>query len=268
MNYFEIIKDSIRIFRTTKIIWLFGFLALIPNIIGTMMDKSRLNINLDCAIMLILLISLYFGIISQGGLVYLIHQKILNNEIAFKDAWVQSKKKIGSIIGLLVIISAMSLIPSLIYLYFNYHTPYSPLLWILTWIIDMFFTTQFIFGVCAIMMDDIGAFSAARLSFLVTLNNYFPVIIINTLKDIVYLLLTRLIVVIFVIGNNFQGISIDSILKYQIYIHGMKLPIFIIAGWIINVGLYPLLLIALTICYKRFTNMISYPVLRDKNIPA
>src|SRR5687767_7678428 len=103
MHYIQIVEDSFRLFRTTKLVWVFGFftiLTLLTSLIPTRFLSG--NPIFDGLYLIVLLPLSFISLVGSGSLIYVIHQAFLNKTSTFVEAWRQGRLKIFRTIGLLL----------------------------------------------------------------------------------------------------------------------------------------------------------------------
>src|SRR5918993_542805 len=100
MNYIQILKDSLHLFRTTRLIWVFAFLSLILTNPLIPSQSLRDNPVLACIYLLILIGVLILAMTATGSLYYVIYQASLKRNVPFSEAWLQGKSKMLRNIGL------------------------------------------------------------------------------------------------------------------------------------------------------------------------
>jgi hypothetical protein len=147
---------------------------------------------------------------------------------------------------------------------FAFKAPTSPFLWMLVLMIAAFTGSLITFGLCAIMIDGVNAFAAAWTSFLITLNNFFRVLIIQGGVFFIRLLVIGLLFAVLASGLFKFDLTIPLTFDYLTYQKIMAIPVFAAAGWIIDLLLFPLTWVILTLCYLKFTKEIHYPAISNK----
>jgi hypothetical protein len=253
MNYIQTIEDTIHIIRTTKLVWVFGFLSLLGTLNQPLLQLLRGNSLLICIYLPVSFTFLYFSFIAGGGLIYVIYQKTLGRDLSFSDVWLRSKSKIFSVIG--------SSIPGIIlaiivYMVLTYVLQNSQFFWVIGFIAGSFICSFFTFSACAIMINDVKASAAIWTGFLIAVNNFFRVLIITGTVYFIRLLLTGIVLVILLLFGYPTNQSI------------MGIPIAKTAVWIFYLMLGFPYSVFLTLGYLRFTEEISYPALSIKQNAA
>jgi hypothetical protein len=165
LNYIQILKESFRIFQTTRLVWVFGFISLLAEITQPLF-KFPGGVNfLVCFYLFIGLVIVLISVIAFGGLIYLICQTTLNRNPGFGEVWLQGGQKLFRNIGFFLLTIPALLVHAFIYLIIAFNAPTSPFLWLFGLMIEAFTSSWFTFGLCAIMIDDVHALGAAWTSF-------------------------------------------------------------------------------------------------------
>ncbi len=253
MNYIQTTQDTIRILRTTKLAWVFGFLSLLCLMIRPLLQFVRDNPLFVFIYIPASLVIMYFSTISAGGFIYVIHQNVLGQNFNFSDIWFHSKTKIFSIIGASFPALLLALFVSII---LKYAFPNSSFQWLIEFIAGSFISSLFIFSTCAIMIDDVKAVSASWTGFLIALKNFFRVLIIAGTIYLMRIFLTGL------------AIAILRVFDYPPSQIIMGVPVTLIAVWIFYLILIIPSSVFLTLGYLKFTKEVSYSALSNKQTSA
>jgi hypothetical protein len=250
--------------RTTRLIWIFGVISSLFIIPGFFEQFVRGNSFLGIIWSLVSLVILVFSLIAEGGLSFLINQSVLNNKLTFTDVWLKSRSKLINLVGLAILITPAILLAILINFLIAKQIPTSPISWLAALMTGNFCGTLFIFGVCAVVIDEINAASAAWTSLLITLNNFFWTFLFTGILFIVRMFGVGLAAVILFSGLFHLGPSMPLAFDTITYQNLMTMPVIYWTEWIINLLLYPLASIGLTLAYLKFTKDISYPALSKR----
>jgi hypothetical protein len=100
MDNLAIIKVAFRIFRTTKLVWVFIVIKVLSAIVDQIIEFARNQRVLYC-----LLSPLYFAtgvitVIATSGLIYLVYQVVNNKVFTFNEIWIYCRARFFRIIGL------------------------------------------------------------------------------------------------------------------------------------------------------------------------
>jgi hypothetical protein len=261
MNYIQLLKDSYRLLRENKLIWIFGFLSLLETIVFNLPIAN--STILSCAYLIVLLAVLVVSFIANLGLVYIIYQITLFNKPIFSEAWSIGKSKFFRTLGFVIPVGVILVIFIVVTRAISGSASSSPF----RWLIDLFiscFSAYITFGYCAIVVHNVKAFPSAWVSFQVTLNNFLRILVITGSVYIIHLLILGIMVAILVPGPFRVILPTPLNLDYPTYQKISALPLFIWENWILNLFLFPMETIMLTLGYLKFTTEISYPALSSK----
>ena len=253
MNYIQTLQDTFRVLRTTKLVWVFGFLSLIITIIRPMSQFMRGEPLFVFIYLPVSLAIFYFSFIANGGFIYTIYQNILGQNPTFSDIWLHSKTKTFNII---VSSFPSILLTFLVYMVTKYALPNSQFLWFINLSSTSFIGSLYFFGVCAIMINDVKVVSAIRTGFLIALNNFFRVLIIAGIAYLIRILLTGSVIAILLVFGYPSNQKI------------MNIPIVTTSVWIFYLILIVPTSALLTLGYLKFTKGVSYPTLSNEQNAA
>jgi hypothetical protein len=270
MNYIEIFRESVRIFRTTKPIWIFGALSLLITLPLDLSSSVRNNPVLPFVYLPILLAGLLITCIATGGLYYAIHQASLNKHVSFSDGWQHGKSKALQCAGLIVISIPFLLIGAVFARIIPVELHSSPLPWLLALLGNALLVPFLSFGFSAILIDDVKVLAAAWTSFRILIygNNFFHVLVIVGSMFILRFVVTGLIVAILITGLFGVVLPTPLTLDYPTYQKVLATPLVAGWNWVFNLILFPLQTIMLVFVYLKFTNEVAYPALAQRQNTA
>ena len=263
MNYIQIFQDSLRLFRTTKLAWFFGFTSGLATLIGLLFQFPHDNTILSCLNLFIVLAILFVSSIAEGSLIYFIYETSQNRTSTFSEAWHQSKSKIIRIIGIVFLTIPLLLIIPFFIKAVIATLPSSPLPWLFVLLEDTVFNSLITFGLCTIMIDDLKMWAATWTSVLITGNNFFRVFVIFGVKFFLRLLFTSLVLAILAFTPFRIGL-LPLALDYSAYLKMVSMPVMVIAYSGFNLFFLPLTSIILTLGYLKFTKETAYPALAKR----
>lgn len=264
LNYIQILIESFRIFQTTRLVWVFGFISFLIEIPQPLF-KFPGGVNfLVCVYLFVGLVIALISVIANGGLIYLIHQTTLSRNPSFGEVWLQGGQKLFRNIGFFLLTIPALLVVYLIYSTIAFKAPTSLFLWLISLMIEAFVISWFTFGLCAIMIDDLHALGAAWTSFLITLNNFFRLLIIYGGVFFIHFLVIGLLFAVFASGLFQFDLTIPLTFDYSTYLKMMAIPAFKTTRSIIDLLLFPMISAILTLCYLKFTQEIHYPAISNR----
>ena len=169
-----ILRDTLRLFQESKLLWIFGIIAFVSEVIFRGSIYSIRNPPVPCIAYPLFFISLYFSFVAKCSLIYTANQILSEQKATYSEVWIFCKTKLRRIAGLyflsiplvmfsvfIVAIAALSEItPSL------------------TWVVELLVT---FFSICTIVIHHLEAGLALWTGLLIVVNNVFHVVILNSI---------------------------------------------------------------------------------------
>lgn len=200
MNYKIIFRDTLRLFRESKLLWIFGAIAFVSEVIFRGSIYSIGKPPVPCIAYPLFFISLYFLLLAKCSLVYSTNQVLSEQKPTYSEVWGFCKTKVRRIAGLyflsiplvmfavfVVEIVLMSEISALL-------TGFVGLL------VTFFLTSFFTLSICTIVIHNLEAGLALWTGLSIAVNNFFHVVILNSIFLILQIALNLSI------GNGLFGI--------------------------------------------------------------
>lgn len=276
MKFIHLLKDSLHIFRTTKLIWVFGTISALISLQSNLFSEIRNSPPLSCLITLVTFVLSVVTFISQGSLVYTIYQAAQGRKVSLSEAWSKGKSKVFrvlvvTLLSFPLVIILIGVFLSIILIYVEFPSP-SLYIFVRMFIFGMilivllFFTSNSVFGTCAVMINEIKTSPAVMASRLITLENIFHIVRINFVIYIPYILLMGLAVAI-LYPDTFQSILPGLLaFNYPSYLKFLSIPIVRWASCLSTIFLNPIFFTVMTLAYLRFIKNVNYPQLAKKEI--
>jgi hypothetical protein len=264
MNYFQTLKDSLHIFRTTRPIWFLGLLSCLSLLFSPIAQYARNNLALSCIWLLLAPVASVISFMAICGIIYSVQQVTLCKQSTFPEAWSKARSKLFRIIGLLFLSIPFILIEVFVSLNILSRPIPSPFSWILDFLGGCLYSAFLIFGYCAIIINDTKSWSAAWASVLITLNNLLRVLVIEGAFYLVSLCITVVIAVILATASINTGLPTPLTFEYATYQRLTAIPIIFGVNFLFALFLTPLNTIFLTLGFAKFTKDVSYPSLSSK----
>jgi hypothetical protein len=269
LTILQILRDSLRLLRSTKLIWVLGLLLQILRSLGDLKPSAQFVHEHPVLYSLSLIVSMVVLVvywIATCALIQVIYQASMDIQLTFSETRLQPKSKLRSLIGLLILNLPAGLVELLILAYIN-RLPSSPLQWLILLILISCISI-YSFSMCAVLIDGVKAWQAVWLGFLITLNNFFRLIGITGLLLLIRGLFTLAVAVILASGLFHIGLPVPLALDYPTYLKLAAVPFISVATKLLDVFLYPLQTIILTLAYLKFTAEMSYPILAPRQTAA
>jgi hypothetical protein len=219
MNYRIIFRDTLRLFRESKLLWILGMFLFASEAIYRASIYSIGKPPVSCFAYPLLFVSLYVSFVARCSLIYSANQILSEQKPSYSEAWGFSKTKLRSIVGLYFLS-----VPIVIFSVFIVTiVALSEISASLTWVVDLFVTSFFLgslftLSICTIVIHNLEAGLALWTGLLILFNNFFHVIVLNSIFLILQIALNLLI------GNALPGIfllipfSVTMTVAYRAFI--------------------------------------------------
>jgi hypothetical protein len=261
MKSLQLLRHALRLFRSTRLLWLLGFLATLGHISQFRDSLAGVEPALAFLFVLASLVASFYSLIASGAMVRLVYLIEHGESASFEAAWGYSGARIFRIVGGGLLLSPAIFIILAIYLIFVRNVPASPFLWLFAWLMQTAFGSLSAFLLCAILIDDLKATSAAWTSLLITRKNFF--VVLPVFGGILLLrgLLTGLVALLTSFSPLRITLPAPVAYDYLTYLLLGSAPLIIVAGWLFDLLLVPLTSVIVTLCYLKFTREQAYPAL-------
>jgi len=263
MNYFELFRESISLALTNKIILVFGLLSAVIFFIPSS-TYFRENIILICVFLAIELIIIAVSMIAIAGLIYSVHQIIVSKEVSFSEGWAKGRSSFLRIFLLIILLIPFILVGTIIGYLFLTNSQESLLIWLSIYVLGIMYASLYIFGTCAIVIDDLSSIKAIWTGLLITLKNFLRLLLISGIFISLEILALGSIFVILLLIPLQLNLPDPFPFNFSSYQAVLRVPVMDWAGRLVNTVFLPWSIIAYTIAYIKFTNAHSYPTLKAK----
>lgn len=202
--------------------------------------------------------------VATAALVFLVERISMNQRITFREAWRRANKKFISLLGATFLSVALPILIVVIFSILFYRSMLAWNTWLFLLVLYLFIPLLNLIA-CAIMIDDLNALPAFRKGISVFIKNFHRFLIISGAAFFVSWLGTILLVALYssVFRYDFPVLSLFNLAKFV----SMRtdLPVYI-PKWIMNLGVFSLTEIAVTLSYLQFTQLSQYSVLEKQRI--
>src|SRR6266511_1064840 len=100
MNYRIIFRDTLRLFRESKLLWILGVISFVSEVIFRASIYSIGKPPIPCIAYPLFFISLYFSFVAKSSLIYSTNQIVSEQKPTYSEVWGFGKTKIRRILGL------------------------------------------------------------------------------------------------------------------------------------------------------------------------
>ena len=190
MDYKNIFLSTLQLFRKSKLVWIFGSLAIINEIIYRASKYSIAQHPSYYALYLLVVVTLYFSFLTECGLIYSANQILSNHNPTFSEVWAFCKSKARTLIA---------------FYFYSF-----PIILFIVFIVELFRASQIsvsltifigMFGtfflnslvtifICTVALNNLNALFAFWTGFSIVLNNFFHIIVLNCIFLIIQIFLT------------------------------------------------------------------------------
>ncbi len=268
MKFPQLLRDTLCVLRATRLIWVLGFIITLDHIANFRDSLAGVQPGLGWIFATVGLIALIFSLIATGALVRLVYEIGQNESLSFDDLWHRSRARYFRIMGAGLLFIPIEFVLFAIYLILARNAPGSSLLWLVGVILEAANGSLWIFLLCTIMIDDVKAILAAWTSVLITLNNFFRLLLILGAIFLIRVLFTGLVALILTSSLFHVKLRAPLAFDYISYLWINSLPIIIVARWVFDLFLVPFSTVMLTLCYTQFAREVTYPALAKPPAPV
>jgi hypothetical protein len=217
MNYKKVFSDTFRLFRQSKLLWIFGGLAFAAEL-SYKISTSLIGKSQTCYPFVLPLVAIYFLLISKVGLIYSSNQLFSNQALTLSEAWEFSKTKLKRLLYFYFLTIPVVMFTVFIPVLVSLSEISNTLTWLVETFANLFLASLFTLSICTITIHNLESGSALWTGFAIVFNNFIHVIAIN----IVFLALQMFI--IWITGNSiiclviFIPFTVTMTLAYQEFI--------------------------------------------------
>jgi hypothetical protein len=189
MNYKILFRDTLWLFRESKLLWIFGAIAFVSEFFFRGSVFSIGNPPVPWMAYPCFPISLYFSFVAKCSLIYSTNQILSKHRPTSSEVWDFCKTKLGRIAGLYFLS-----IPLVMFSVFIVGIVlWSEISTVLTWSVDIlvtfFLSTVLTLSICTIVIHNLEAGLALWTGLSIVVNNFIHVVALNGIFLLLQLLL-------------------------------------------------------------------------------
>ncbi len=201
MNYRSIFRDTFRLFRESKLLWILGIFSFVSEAIYRASVYSIGKPPVPFIAYPLFFISLYISFVAKCSLIYSANQILSEQKPTYAEAWEFSKTKLGRIAWLYFLSIPLVMFSAFIVVLIAL----SEISTSLTWVVDLFISSFFLgslftFSICTIVIHNLEAGLALWTGLSIAVNNFFQIVVLNSIFLILQIGLNLLV------GNALPGI--------------------------------------------------------------
>jgi hypothetical protein len=218
MNYKIIFRDTLRLFRDSKLLWILGVVSFVSEVIFRVSIYSIGQPPVPGIAYPLFFIFLYFSFVAKCSLIYTTNQILSDQKPTFSEAWGFSKSKMRRILWLYFlsipfVMFAVFLVGIVLLSEIN-----TSLTWFMDVLVTLLLGSVFALSICTIVIHDLEAGLALWTGLLIVANNFFHVVVLNSIFFALQL------VVNIAVGNGLLGVffvvplTVTMTLAYRVFI--------------------------------------------------
>src|SRR5690349_8730185 len=178
MNYKILFRNTLRLFRESRLLWLLGAIAFVSEAIFRVSIYSIASPPVPRIAYPLFLISLYFSFVAKCSLIYSTHQIVSEHKPTYSEAWEFSETKWKRILWLYflsvpLVMFAIFLVGTLLL---------SEISTSLTWVMDVLVTlllgSVFTLSICPMVTHNLEAGLALWTGVSIVMNNFLHVVML------------------------------------------------------------------------------------------
>jgi hypothetical protein len=189
MNHRIIFRDTLRLFRESKLLWIFGVLSIVSEVIYRGSAYSIGRHPISCIPYPLVLIAVYVSLLAKAGLVYSTYQTLTKQNSSFSEAWDFCKTKVNGVIGFYFINIALITASVLVGETISLSQINISLAWLIGLLLASFLNAWFTISICTMASNNLQSRPALQTGFLIVLNNIFHLIVLNSILIVFQVLL-------------------------------------------------------------------------------
>lgn len=224
MNYKIIFRDTLRLFGSSKLLWIFGVLAIVSEAVYRVTIYSIGKHPISCIPYPLVLIAIYFSAFAACGLIYSTHWIASQEPPTIAEAWHFSKTKVKRVFWLCFLSISLIMFSAFIPALVRWAEISALLAWFVYILATFFLNSLFSLSICTIVINNLESGLALWTGLRMVFNNILPLVVLN----FVYLILQILIME--ATGNTFFGIvvvvplTVTMTLAYRAFIAKVSYP--------------------------------------------
>jgi len=201
MNYRIIFRDTFRLFRESRLLWILGTFLFVSEAVYKASIYSIRNSPVSCIAYPLYFVSLYVLFVAQCSLIYSANLLLSEQQPTYSETWEFSKTKLRTIVWLYFLSIPLFIFSEFIVKIVALSEISPPLTWFVDLFVMAFFLSSlFTLSICTIVIHNLEAGLALWTGLSILVNNFFHMVVLNSIFLIIQIGLNMLI------GNVLPGI--------------------------------------------------------------
>ena len=199
MNYKILFRDTLLLFRESRLLWILGAIAFVSEVIYRVSIYSIGNPPVPRIAYPLFFLSLYFSFVAKCSLIYSTNQIVSEQKPTYSEVWGFGKTKLRRILGLYFLSIPLVMFSVLIVTIVTLSEISTLLTWFVDLLVTFFLSSLFTLSICTIVIHNLEAGLALWTGLSIAVNNIIHVVVLNS----IFLILS--LVVNLAIGNGLFG---------------------------------------------------------------
>jgi len=223
MNYKTIFRDTLRLFGSSKLLWIFGAFSFGSEFLYGVTIYSIGKHPVACIPYPLLLLAISFSFIAKAGLIFSTKQVVSGQSATFSTTWDFCTAKMKSV-GLYFVSFPLLFVSVFTLRIFAWSKVTGLGAWFVGMQVTYFFISLLTMSMCTVVIHNLTARPALWTGFLIVVSNFPQLIALNSIYIVLHLL------VVGAIENAYFGFlvlvpsTVTMTLAYQLFIARVSYP--------------------------------------------
>ena len=200
MNYRIIFRDTLRLFRESRLLWMLGAIAFVSEAIFRVSIYSIGSPPVPRIAYPLFFISLYFSFVAKCSLIYTTNQIVSEQKPTYSEAWEFSKTKWRRILWLYFLSVPLVMFAIFLVGIVLFSEISTSLTWFMDVLVSLLLGSVFTLSICTIVTHNLEAGLALWTGLSIVVNNFFHLVVLNSIFLILQLAVN------IAVGNGLLGI--------------------------------------------------------------
>jgi hypothetical protein len=223
MNYKTIFRDTLRLFGSSKLLWIFGAFSAASEFLYRVTTYSIGKHPVACIPYPLLLLAICFSFMAKAGLIYSTKKIISGQNITFSATWDFCKAKMKNV-GLYFVSFPLLFVSVFTLQIFAWSKITGWGAWFVGMQLIYFLISLLTMSMCTVVIHDLTARPALWTGFLIVVSNFPQIMVLNSIYIVLHLL------VVGAVENAHFGFlvlvpfTVIMTLAYQLFIEKVSYP--------------------------------------------
>ena len=218
MDYKTVFRDAFRLFRESKLFWIFGAIAVVSEFLYRVSIYSIGKHPIYCIPYPVLLLGIYFSLFAKAVIIYSTIQAVSRQTPTFSEVWHFCKAKMNGFVGFYLISIPLLIFSALIFDVVTWVGINPPFTWVIGVLVSFFLTSLITVSICIMTLHNLEARSALWMGIQIVFKNFLHLIVLNGIFLILAILLMGSTGNVFLELSVSVPLTISLALVYQVFI--------------------------------------------------